>query len=36
LCNHIACLSDEDPLKQLRLVRVEVHSCLEAWLLSDP
>ena len=36
LCNHVACLPASDPLRQLRLVRVEVRSCLEAWLLSDP
>jgi len=36
LCNHVVCLPASDPLKQLRLVRVEVRSCLEAWLLSDP
>ena len=36
LCNHVARLPASDPLKQLRLVRVEVRSCLEAWLLSDP
>jgi len=36
LCDHVARLPASDPLKQLRLVRVEVRSCLEAWLLSDP
>lgn len=36
LCDYIEQLPADDPLKQLRLVRVEVHSCLEAWLLSDP
>ena len=36
LCNHVARLPASDPLRQLRLVRVEVRSCLEAWLLSDP
>jgi hypothetical protein len=36
LCDHVARLLASDPLKQLRLVRVEVQSCLEAWLLSDP
>ena len=36
LCNYVARLPASDPLKQLRLVRVEVRSCLEAWLLSDP
>ena len=36
LCEHIEHLPSSDPLKQLRLARVEVRSCLEAWLLSDP
>jgi len=36
LCDHVARLPASDPLRQLRLVRVEVRSCLEAWLLSDP
>ena len=36
LCDHVARLPASDPLKQLKLVRVEVRSCLEAWLLSDP
>jgi len=36
LCKYIEKLPSNDPLKQLRLVRVEVRSCLEAWLLSDP
>jgi len=36
LCDHIESLPPDDPLRQLRLVRVEVRSCLEAWLLCDP
>lgn len=36
LCNHIDDLSSRHPLKNMRLVRVEVHTCLESWLLSDP
>ena len=36
LCEHIESLPPHHPLKQLSLVRVEVSSCLEAWLLSDP
>jgi len=36
LCIHIEGLPPRDPLKSVRLVRVEVHTCLESWLLSDP
>jgi hypothetical protein len=36
LCSYIENLPPNDPLKQIKLVRVEVCSCLEAWLLSDP
>ncbi|MBO9368286.1 MAG: hypothetical protein J7555_05985 [Chloroflexi bacterium] len=36
LCEYIENLQSDHPLRQLRLVRVEVRSCLEAWLLSDP
>ena len=36
LCDHIDGLPDGDPLKHIHVVRVEAHSCLEAWLLSDP
>ncbi len=36
LCDHIERLSPNDPLKNMLLVRVEVHTCLESWLLSDP
>ena len=36
LCNRIERLSPKNPLKRVRLVRVEVHTCLESWLLSDP
>jgi|GEM_PF-1558865 len=36
LCEYIENLPSDHPLRQLRLVRVEVRSCLEAWLLSDP
>ena len=35
-CDHQERLPDNDPLKQLKVVRLEVHSCLETWLLSDP
>lgn len=36
LCDYLQALSDAVPLKQMRVVRLEVHSCLEAWLLCDP
>lgn len=36
LCDHLQALPDDDPLKRMRVVRLEVHSCLEAWLLCDP
>ena len=36
LCDYINSLSSRHPLKNVRLVRVEVHTCLESWLLSDP
>lgn len=36
LCEYIESLPRRDPLKRIRLVRVEVHTCLESWLLSDP
>lgn len=36
LCDYIETLPDNHLLKRVHLVRVEVHSCLEAWLLSDP
>ena len=36
LCDYVERLPSDDPLKQVKLVRVEIRSCLEAWLLSDP
>ncbi|HGX92569.1 MAG TPA: hypothetical protein ENK35_04560 [Candidatus Tenderia sp.] len=36
LCDYIDGLPQSHSLKRIHLARVEVHSCLEAWLLSDP
>lgn len=36
LCDHMRRLPSDDPLKGMNIVRIEIHSCLEAWLLSDP
>jgi len=36
LCDYIDNLPPNDPLHPIHLVRIEVHTCLETWLLSDP
>ena len=36
LCAHLQNLPETSPLRAIKVVRVEVHSCLECWLLAHP
>ncbi len=36
LCAHLQDLGDNEPLKRVKVVRLEVQSCLESWLLAHP
>jgi hypothetical protein len=36
LCDHLANLRDDDPLRRVKVVRIVCQRCLEGWLAADP